>query len=60
MMTTPITPDNTIAELIDLWLEHLRSEGRLEDTTINEYERVLRKLVVPLLAQLPLADLRLS
>jgi site-specific recombinase XerC len=37
----------TLAELVDVWLDHLRTEARLEATTINEYERVLRKLVVP-------------
>ncbi len=46
-MTSPITERSTVASLIDLWLEQLRAEGRLEQTTINEYERVLLKLVVP-------------
>ena len=46
-MTSPITERSTVASLVDFWLEQLRAEGRLDRTTINEYERVLRKLVVP-------------
>lgn len=57
-MTSPITPDTTLAELVDAWLNDLRIERRLETTTINEYERVLRKLVVPTLGGHRLAALR--
>lgn len=46
-MTSPITERSTVASLVDFWLEQLRAEGRLDRTTINEYERVLGKLVVP-------------
>jgi len=46
-MRPHITGDMTVAELADLWLRHLRAENRLENTTINEYERVLNKLVLP-------------
>ena len=46
-MNLPITINATVAELVDVWLHQLRAEGRLEGTTINEYERVLRALVVP-------------
>lgn len=56
-MTTTITSDTTLAELVDIWLQRLRTEGRLENTTINEYERVLRWLVVPSLGEVPLGDL---
>lgn len=55
-----ITSKTPIAELVDRWLRHLRAEGRLEDTTINEYERVLRRLVVPELGDLPLRELTTS
>ncbi|MCX6397443.1 MAG: tyrosine-type recombinase/integrase [Propionibacteriales bacterium] len=48
-MTSPINSDMTLAELVGIWLVRLRAEGRLEAATINEYERVLRKLVVPAL-----------
>lgn len=56
-MTSPITPDTTLAKLVDTWLRRLRTEGRLETTTINEYERVLRKLVVPSLGDIRVAEL---
>jgi len=53
----PITADLTLAELADLWLSLLRAESRLENTTINEYERVLSKLVIPQLGALRLHEL---
>jgi integrase len=59
-MTTNITAGTTVAELVDFWLRHLRVEGRLENTTINEYERVLRSLVVPGLGNLYLHALTTS
>lgn len=46
-MTASISAATTVGELVDHWLARLRTEGRLESTTINEYERVLRRLVVP-------------
>lgn len=46
-MNSVITGRTTIAELVDFWLRKIRTAGRLENTTINEYERVLRGLVVP-------------
>lgn len=46
-MDSPITPDSTLATLADQWLRQLRVEARLDGTTINEYERVLRTLVIP-------------
>lgn len=39
------------------WLSRLRAEQRLESTTINEYQRVLRGLVVPALGEVPLMQL---
>lgn len=56
-MTSPVTPSTTIAELVDIWLDIVRTESRLENTTINEYERVLRKLVVPALGGVAVAEL---
>jgi integrase len=59
-MSTSITAETTVAELVDVWLEQLRGEGRLENTTVNEYARVLRKQVVPALGYLPLHELSTS
>lgn len=55
-----ITGDTTVAELADVWLRHLRAEGRLENTTINEYERVLSNLVLSELGWLRLRLLTTS
>lgn len=46
-MNVAITPETKVVDLVDWWLERLRAESRLEITTINEYERVLRRLVAP-------------
>lgn len=56
-MTSAVTPHTTVAGLVDIWLARLRVESRLAGTTINEYERVLRKLVVPSLSDVPVAEL---
>ena len=56
-METNITAGTTIGELVGVWLKSLRMSGRLENTTINEYERVLRKLVLPELGTLRLDEL---
>lgn len=59
--TTPteaaITADTTVARLAALWISYLRDERRLEDTTINEYQRVLTKVVIPELGGLRLREL---
>ena len=54
---TPITSHSTVAELVEQWLQQLRAERRLEGTTINEYERVLRKLAIPMLGSIRLREL---
>jgi len=46
-MSIPITPNLTVNDVADYWLHKLRADGRLESTTINEYQRVLRALVGP-------------
>ena len=46
-MDTTITPDLTVNELAGRWVQKLRTNGRLESTTIDEYQRVLRTLVGP-------------
>ena len=55
-----ITADTTIATLAALWLTFLRDEGRIEATTINEYERVLNKVVIPELGGLRLREVTTS
>ncbi|MFC6706771.1 tyrosine-type recombinase/integrase [Flexivirga alba] len=59
--TTPtaesITAETTIAGLATLWIGYLRDEGRIEDTTINEYQRVLTNVVTPELGGLRLREL---
>lgn len=56
-MNTSITAQTSVATLADLWLERLRADGRLDGTTINEYERVLRNLVIPGLGEMSISDL---
>jgi len=55
-----ITADTTVAKLAKLWLQYLRDEGRIENTTINEYERVLTKVIVPELGGVRLRELTTS
>lgn len=55
-----INADTTIAKLAVLWLKYLRDEGRIETTTINEYERVLNKVVIPELGGLRLREVTTS
>lgn len=59
-MKTPITPQTTVATLVDLWVRQLRTEERLQRSTVNEYERVLRKLVVPTLGGVRLNELTID
>lgn len=56
-MSATITPQATVADLVGFWLEQLRAERRLDRTTIAEYERVLRKLVIPSLGATRIGDL---
>lgn len=56
-MNSPITSQSTVADLVEHWLQQLRAEDRLDRTTINEYERVLRKLVVLTLGGITLHEL---
>ena len=55
-----ITAETTLAKLSMLWLQYLRDEGRIENTTINEYERVLTKVVIPELGGVRLRELTTS
>lgn len=56
-MKMNIQAATTVGELVDAWVKQLRVSGHLENTTINEYERVLRKLVLPELGALRLNEL---
>ena len=56
-VNSPITSQSTVATLVEHWLQQLRLEGRLESTTINEYERVLRSLVLPELCTVGIQEL---
>jgi integrase len=56
-MYSHISPQSTVAALVDDWLQLLGVEERLDHTTINEYERVLRKLVVPRLGGIRIHEL---
>jgi hypothetical protein len=56
-MEMNIRSGTTVAELVDVWLRKLRVSGHLENTTVNEYERVLRKLVLPELGTVRLNEL---
>jgi len=56
-MEMNIRAATTVGELVDAWVKQLRVSGHLENTTIDEYERVLRKLVLPELGALRLNEL---
>jgi integrase len=56
-MKTTITSRTPVADLVGFWLEQLRAEHRLDRTTIDEYERVLNRLVIPSLGTTMIADL---
>jgi hypothetical protein len=55
-----ISAETTVAQLASLWLQFLRDEGRIEATTVNEYERVLSNVVIPQLGGLRLRELTTS
>ena len=51
-----ITSDTRLHELARYWLAHLDSEQRIESSTINEYRRILEKVVLPALGGLRLRE----
>ncbi|MBJ7353979.1 MAG: tyrosine-type recombinase/integrase [Thermoleophilaceae bacterium] len=59
-MNSTITPQTTVVDLVGFWLKQLRGEQRLDRTTIDEYERVLKKLVVPSFGTTIISDLTTS
>jgi integrase len=51
-----ITAETRLIDLADLWITGLEAEGRIEQTTINEYRRVLDNLVLPSVGGLKLRE----
>ena len=58
--TTPagelVTAETRLVDLATLWIDGLEAEGRIEQTTINEYRRVLRNLILPSMGGLKLRE----
>ncbi len=59
-MNSPISPQSAFAALVEFWLGQLRAEERLDSSTVNEYERVLRNLVVPSLGAVRISAITTS
>ena len=55
-----ITASTSVSKLAQMWLQYLRDEGRIEATTINEYNRILTKVVLPELGGLRLREVTTS
>lgn len=51
-----ITAETRLIDLAAVWIDQLVSEGRIEQTSINEYQRVLDKLVLPAIGGLRLRE----
>src|SRR3954468_10750437 len=51
-----ITAETRLIDLANLWITVLEAEGRIEQTTINEYRRVLNDLVLPSVGGLKLRE----
>ncbi len=51
-----VTAETRLIDLADLWINGLEAEGRIEQTTINEYRRVLDNLVLPSVGGLKLRE----
>jgi hypothetical protein len=51
-----ITAETRLIDLAKLWITGLEAEGRIEQTTINEYRRVLDNLVLPSVGGLKLRE----
>lgn len=51
-----VTAETRLIDLATLWITGLEAEGRIEQTTINEYRRVLENLVLPSLGGLKLRE----
>jgi integrase len=51
-----LTAETRLIDLANLWITGLEAEGRIEQTTINEYRRVLDNLVLPSVGGLKLRE----
>ena len=51
-----ITAETRLIDLANLWITGLEAEGRIEQTTISEYRRVLDNLVLPSVGGLKLRE----
>ena len=51
-----ITAETRLIDLATLWITGLEAEGRIEQTTINEYRRVLDNMVLPSVGGLKLRE----
>jgi len=51
-----VTGGTRLIDLASLWITGLEAEGRIEQTTINEYRRVLDNLVLPSVGGLKLRE----
>lgn len=51
-----VTAETRLFDLADLWITGLETEGRIEQSTINEYRRVLDHLVLPSMGGLRLRE----
>jgi integrase len=51
-----LTAETRLIDLANLWITGLEAEGRIEQTTINEYRRVLDNLVLPNVGGLKLRE----
>ena len=51
-----LTAETRLIDLANLWIAGLETEGRIEQTTINEYRRVLDNLVLPSVGGLKLRE----
>ena len=52
-----LTADMQLIDLADLWITGLEGEGRIEQSPINEYRRVLDNLVLPSVGRLKLSEI---
>lgn len=59
-MDSPINPHIAVATSVDCWLGQLRAEERFDGTTIDEYERVLRDLIIPGLGAVDVSEITTS
>lgn len=51
-----VTAETRLSDLAELWISGLEAEGRIEQSTINEYRRILKTLVLPHLGGLKLRE----